>query len=350
MLALCAALAACGNPLGDGDRLTTARQITADVIVPGFEAVVARTEALRVAIEALAAAPEQAALEAARAAWREARVAWKQTDAFRFGPAKKLSFSASIDQAIDQDRIVVVLMGAAPIDEAAIETLGANTKGFHAIELLVFGASTIADLTTDALAERRRELIVAYAQNLAKKARELRDAWTGGYAATFTEPGGANTEYPTAKSVIDALANEIWFQAEVIADNRMGKPMGTKTGGVPQPDLEESGPADNSIADMVSSLRGIRNVYLGGEAPGDKGLSKLVLSQSADTDAEVLAQLAAATAAVTAIPTPYRATLVDKRPEVPAAYAAVKELKVVLSTEVIGVLGATLKFNDNDGD
>jgi predicted lipoprotein len=310
------------------------------VIVPGFEEVAIRTEAMRGAIELLAATPAQAELDAARAAWRAARVAWKETDAYRFGPAKDLSLTASIDQAIDQDRIGLELAGTATFTEAYVETLGANVKGFHAIELLVFGPLT--DLTTDALAPRRRDLVVAYAQNLAKKARELRDAWTGGYATTFTEPGASNTDYPTAKAVIDALANEIVFQSEVVADARLGKPMGLATGGVPQPDLEESGPSDNSVTDMASSLHGIEAVY--------GGLGKLVASQSSDTDAEVRTRLVEAAAAVAAIPRPYRTALTDQRAELPAAHAAVKELKVILATEVIGVLGATLKFNDNDGD
>ena len=53
---------------------------------------------------------------------------------------------------------------------------------------------------------------------------------------------------------------------------------------------------------------------------------------------------------VAAIPVPYRSALVDQRLEVAAAHAAVKELKRILATEVIGSLGATLKFNANDGD
>lgn len=347
-----ACICACTVSLGDGERRITAGEVTAEVIVPTLDEVVVRAGELVVAIRALADVPGAAELDAAQAAWRAARVPWKEADAFRFGPAKDLGLTAAIDQAIDPPKIDLEIAGTATISEQYVETLGANKKGFHAIEYLIFrgddDAAVLASLTGE---PRRRELLVAYAQNLERKARELRDAWSGSYATTFAKPGSANMEYPTIKSVIDALANESVSQSELVADARIGKPMGTGTGGVPQPDLEESGPSDNSIADMTASLRGIRNVYFGSRTgePG-KGIGKLVAAQSPAVDRDVRDALAGALAAVAAIPRPYRAALVGQSPEIAAAHAAVKELKTILATEVVGVLGATLKFNDNDGD
>ena len=42
--------------------------------------------------------------------------------------------------------------------------------------------------------------------------------------------------------------------------------------------------------------------------------------------------------------------LLDSPQRVQKAYDAVKALKRVLATEVLGTLGASLKFSDNDGD
>jgi predicted lipoprotein len=357
MVIICAIAFAttCTVSLGDGERRITAQDLTAEVIVPTLDEAVARAAALTIAIQALANAPGAAELDAAQAAWRGARIPWKHADAFRFGPAKDLSLTAAIDQAIEASKVDLEVAGTAAISEAYIETIGANRKGFHAIEYLAFrgddDAAILASLTTDPLAPRRRELLVAYAQNLERKVRELRDAWTLDYAARLTQPGSANMTYPTIKSVIDTLANESVFQSEFLADTRIGKPMGTATGGLPQPDLEESGPSDNSIVDLADALRGIRNIYFGSldGVPG-KGIGRLVAAASPSTDLEVRATLAAAIAAVEAIPRPFRTALVELRPEVLAAHEAVKELKRLFATEVIGILGATLKFNDNDGD
>lgn len=349
------AIVACTVSLGDGERRITARELTTDVIVPTLDDVVARAGEMTTAIEQLVELRTAPTLDAAQAAWRAARAPWKEADAFGFGPAKDLSFAVAIDQPVDTTRIDVELTGTAPVTDGYIDTLGANRKGFHAIEYLMFrgddDAAVLAALSTGPIAVRRRELLVAYAHNLERKARELRDAWAGNYAVLLAEPGSTNPSYPTIKSSIDALVNESTFLSEVVADTWLGKPMGTATGGVPQPDLEESGPSDNSIADMSGALRGIRNIYLGSRSgvPG-KGIGRLVAARSPSTDRDVQAALAAAIAAVEAIPRPYRSALVDGRPELTTAHAQVKELKTILGTEVIGVLGATLKFNDNDGD
>ena len=341
-------ICACTVQLGAGERRITAGELTNEVIVPTLDDVVARAGELTVTTRALADAPDAAKLDAAQAAWRAARIPWKETDAYRFGPAKYLGLTAAIDQPIDPARIDVEIAATTPVTDQYVETLGANKKGFHAIEYLIFRADALASFTAE---PRRLELLVAFTANLETKARQLRDAWTGGYAITLAKPGETNMDYPTIKSVIDALTNESVAQSELLADTRIGKPMGTGTGGVPQPDLEESGPSDNSLPDLAASLRGIRNIYFGSRT-GDagKGIGKLVAAQSPAVDRDVRDALATAIAAVEAIPRPYRDALVAQSPEVAAAHDAVKELKTILATEVVGVLGATLKFNDNDGD
>lgn len=349
-----AVLAACVVPLGDGPRRVVAGELAHEVIVPTYDEVVARTEELATATHAFVAAPTAETLTALQAAWRAARVPWKQTDAFRFGPIALQSIGVAIDQVpVDPPKIDAELAGTATIDAAYIANLGANKKGFHTIEYLAFGAddaAVLASLTTDPLAARRRDYLAGCADDIAANAARLRDAWAE-RADLIAAPGADNTDYPTVKASIDALVNETVFQAEVVADARIGKPMGTATGGTPQPTLQESGPSDTSIEDMTQSLSGIRNVYFGSRTgePG-KGIGQLVAAISPSTDRDVRAAFATAFTAIAAIPKPYAQALVDKRPEVMAAYTAVQDLQHLLGTEVIATLGATLKFNDNDGD
>ena len=152
----------------------------------------------------------------------------------------------------------------------------------------------------------------------------------------------------SAMALVRIVAMPVWGH---VADTRIGKPLGLATGGAPQPALEESGPSDNSLADMAASLRGIRAIYTGARAAaGTGGIGAIVAAQSPATDREVRDLLDRAIDAVGAIPRPFRAAIVDQRALVQAAYDAVKELKRVLATEVLAALGATLKFNDNDGD
>jgi uncharacterized protein len=348
---------ACVVPLGDGKRRIVARELTIEIIIPTYDEVVDRAGELAAAAHAFAAAPSQATLDTLQDAWRTARVPWKQTDSFRFGPIAMQSLGVAIDQVpIDPAAIDALVAGTAPIDAAAVANLGANKKGFHTIEYLAFGSddvAVLASLSSDSLASRRVAYLVACADELAATAVLLRDAWVD-YSAQLADPGADNMDFPTVKASIDALVNELVFQTEVVADSRIGKPSGTASGGTPQPELQESAPSDHSIEDMRNTILGVRNIYLGtrtGElGEPRKGIGGLVLAASPSTDRDVLRAIDEALVAIAAIPTPYTQALVEQRLEVATAYALVQELQHVLATEVISTLGATLKFNDNDGD
>lgn len=344
-------LTSCVVQLGDGERRVVAGELVRDVIVPTYDDVGAATTALRTAAHAFAAAPTASSLAALQTAWREARRPWKRTDAFRFGPLSLESLGVAIDQVpVDRTKIEAEIAGAAALDASYFAALGANKKGFHAIEYLVFGADDAAVLAALTGSERRRAFVTGAADDLAATSDQLRAAWRD-YGAQLAAPGATNADYPTIKTSIDALVNESVFQAEVVADARLGRPMGTATGGVPQPDEQESAPSDNSVADMTATLESIRALYYGSrDGTSGKGIGGLVAARSPATDREVRAALEAALSAVAAIPTPYRQALLDASPAVMDAYAAVQTLQDLLATEVVGTLGATLKFNDNDGD
>lgn len=333
----------CVVPLGDGPRRVVAGELVNEVIVPTFDEVVVRAQAMQTAAHAFETANDTAALGALRTAWRAARVPWKQTDAFRFGPTTLESLAVAIDQVpVDPARIDTELAGTATLDAAYFASLGANKKGFHAIEYLIFPDDVVDD--------RQRAFVAGCADDLVANALLLREAWRA-QAALLAAPGASNASYPTIKASIDALVNESVFQAELIADARLGKPAGTSTGGVVDPALQESGPSDNSIDDMLHSLESIRNVYYGSRdgTPGG-GIGELVAKERPATDHRMREALAFAALAIGSLPRPYTKALVQERHLVLGAYMAVQELQALYATEVVANLGATLKFNDNDGD
>lgn len=353
-------------PLGEGTRRVVVRDITEDVIVPTYEDVAREADELVRALQAFTAAPDAITLDAAQAAWREARVPWKQADAFEFGPVDTLRLGANIDQfPVEPTKIEMELAGSQALTAQYVETIGADRRGFHGIEYLLFHGEdgnddtvVLASFTTDPLAPRRKALVVAMAQSLARNTDALLAAWAtadDAYTSVFLDPGSDNETYPTIKSVVDALVNESLYLAELVADARIGKPLGLASGGEPQLALEESAPSDNSLADMTSTLQSIAHVYTGSRTPdltvpSTSGIGTLVLPISRATDADVRVALDTALALVAAIPRPFKRSLTEHRDACQAAYDAIKNLKTLIGTEVVAALGATLKFNDNDGD
>jgi hypothetical protein len=275
--------------------------------------------------------------------------------AFRVGPVMDDLFESRLDQwPVDPARIETEIAGTAELTPAYIGSLGANKQGFHAVEELLFDATggdaaVLSSLTTDAGAERRRTYLLVAAQLVAEDAAALDLAWRadgGGFVVLVVDVGGASP-FATGKEAVDAVVNELVFLSQYITDTRLGKPMGKQAGGVPQLDLVVSAPSDGTVDDLLANLDGIEDVFVGGPAGG---LGAPLARASAATAQRVTDELAAARVAVAAIPRPFAASIAAQAPEVEAAWAATRALRLTIATEVVSVLGVTLSFNDNDGD
>ncbi|MEJ7727982.1 MAG: imelysin family protein [Polyangiaceae bacterium] len=341
------------------DRNVAVASIVDDVILPTVTEAEAKAEALRVAAEALEAAPDQASLDAAQQAWRDARAPWRRSDAFRYGPVVDLGLVGAIDWSpTNPETIEEIAAGTAALDAAAVDGLGSSAKGFMALEYLLFDnsgdAPILAQLTDPTSGARRRLYLRLLADNLHQKLLQVSDAWArdkGNYAGALAEPGESSPVYPTTKKAVDEIVNQLVFQAEVVANAKIGKPFGKQSGGELVPAAEESWRSDNSLADIESTWRGIEDVYQGrSEGQDGAGISDMVAFKSKDVDSAARAAFAAAFAAAAAIPPPLRLAFSANPAEVDAAWNRGKELKRVLATDVVGVLGVTLSFSDNDGD
>jgi len=328
------------------------------VILPTLSDASARAAELDAAAEAVSSDPTAESLGAAQDAWRSARAPWRSSDAFAFGPVETDGLGAAIDWwPAKPDTIEEKIAAGGAIDAAYIESLGTSAKGFMALEYLLFDSTNgddavLASLTGDPAAARRA-YVAAVAESLAGKVGTLHAAWAedqGNYAQELLLAGDGSKVFVSQKSAVDELVNQMVFQADNVL-NKIGKPAGKSNGGVPVPDAEESPRSDNSLADMLATLDGIQSVYDG--ARGDKdgmGVSDLVRARNADVDDRVHDAFADARAKIEAIPPPFRAAVTDHVAEVDAAYEAARTLKRTLATEVVSVLGSTLRFNDADGD
>lgn len=327
------------------------RDVAENVIAEDHAELAIRAAALRDAVDALVTVLDQEKLDDAQRAWRDAREPWQQSLVFRVGPVMDQLFDARIDQwPVDRARVESEIAGTAELTPAYVGGLGANKKGFHAIEELLFDAdggdeAVLAALTTGANADRRRTYLLAAATILASDAAALDEAWRG-FEVRVSDIGGTGP-FATVKEATDAVVNEMVFLSEYVADGRLGKPMGKANGGVPQLDQIVSLPSDGAIDDMLANLDGIEAAFEGTESGG---LGALVERASPTTARRVRNELVAAREAIAAIPRPFAASVAAQAPEVETAWQAARALRLTISTEMLAVLGATLSFNSNDGD
>lgn len=359
-LALLSALAiSCSSPSSSEiDAKPVLTDLTNNVILPTYQRLDESAEVLQKAAHALSDAPSAETLGAAQEAWREARLHWREGEAFRFGPIETNRITAAIDYwPANTGTVEKVIAGSDELTPAYVDGLGANARGFMALEYLLFDnaggdEAVLAKLTAEG-AERRRTYVAALADHLKKKTGELLTAWEpsgGNFARELTDAGSA-TLFPSGKSAIDQLVNSSAFAADLIVGNKIAKPFGLKSGGVPVPEAEETPTSDNSIADMLSTLHGVESIYTGAyDGKSGKGIGDVVRDKNPTLDQRVLTALFDAKAGIEAIPPPFRTAITEHRDEVQKAYDTTRTLKNLISTEVAGTLGTTLKFNDNDGD
>jgi predicted lipoprotein len=344
------------EPLPDGERRVALAHTTEHVILPTYRELVATTDELASLLDELASSPEEVPLSDVREAYLATRAPLEESQAFAFGPAEELRSAAALDQQpIDPAKIDAELEGDAELSARHLRSIGANKRGLHGIEYLLFpeadAALQQALLDPGEAGARRRQYLASAAQIVAASALELQSAWDPDFGRRFSEPGESFSVSPDVQSGLDTLLNQAVFLSEVLANTKLGKPLGAASGGEIDPAAQESERSGASLADALGNLRGVRNVYFG-TRDGSVGpsLSSLVRVKSPSADQHARDALAAAEASLLAVPEPLTDALLDAPETVTAAYEAVKTLKRVLATEVLGTLGASLKFNDNDGD
>jgi putative iron-regulated protein len=262
----------------------------ADLVYAAYGASAASAEQLRERIDGFLARPTQARLRGARKAWIDARDDYVVTEPFRF-------YGGPID---DPKTGPEGLINAWPMDEAYVDYVAGDphagivndrttypkiteevivesnekggetniSSGWHAIEFLLWGqdrakngpgARPLSDYTTAPNARRRAAYLRLTTDRLVSDLRSVRAPWApdGAFRKTFL--GDLDSALRKIFRGIGALSSH------ELAGERMAVAFESKD----QED-EHSCFSDNTNADVVDDLRGIRAVY-NGAAPDDDG-------------------------------------------------------------------------------
>src|SRR4030095_8763272 len=109
---------------------------------------------------------------------------------------------------------------------------------------------------------RRRAFVRALAENIRDESTVLRDAWApgaGDFAAELANAGAGSATFPTVKSAVDTVVNQVIFLSENVADEQLLAALGSRTGGVPRPEALAAHRSQNGLADLLDNLAGIQS-------------------------------------------------------------------------------------------
>jgi len=332
--------AGCGPELTRSEVLA---ELAATTIVPTYEQLAADGEALTAAVTDLCAQPSTESIGAANEALAAMRDTWSMSEAMWVGPIEERRSWGRIDWPIDRTEIDDLIADpTVPLDlDRLASGIAADQRGLGAVEH-VLGDPTEPTAALDALDDERRcTYLTGIAVVIGDEAAALPVAWTvdGGsgesWQETFVDPGTAS---------IDMLINDALFILEDITDRELGPAL---DGAETRVDPIIEGPAGLGTKDIAGHLRGLRAVLVGPPGVAPAGVSELLGQDLAD---RLTTAFESAEEAVAAIEAPLRVALVERPDLVIEARAAIKQIQVIVGTEVVSRLGVTIGFSDADGD
>lgn len=355
-LAVAGGLTACGGSDGEGEKPARADAAAvattyADIVLASYDASIASAEQMRGVIDAFLATPSAARLERARDAWLSARDDYVVTEPFRFyggpiddpqdGPEGKINAwpmdEAYVDYVVGQPRAGIVNDRAGYPKLTADVIVDANERGgetnissgWHAIEFLLWGQDRskrgpgdrpASDYSTARNADRRATYLRVTTRQLVDDLRRVRDEWAAG-GATFRAAFLADPDRAVRRIIrgIGTLA------VSEVAGDRLA--VAIESG---DQEDEHSCFSDNTNADVVNDIEGIRRVYLGAW-PGvaGPGLDRLVATRDAELAGRLRGQIERALADARSFPETFERMIAapDGSPQRRALEAVVRGLE-----------------------
>lgn len=346
-VALMAAAAACSGAPSDEDVIAS---LTAAVIVPAYEAVARDMAKLDEDARALCDAPTETSLEAARRSWLDARASWMRSEAAWVGPIMDRRSTSLLDWSpIDAEGIDALLAQRAVVTATDVrETMGADRRGFGAIEHVLFGDGALATLTDSTT---HCPYLVALTEIGREESGALLSDWVVGdsgqdpYRDYFT--GESSVSLHSSDAVADVVRVQVFLIRDVV-DMRLASALGLRGDG-PDPTAVPGSAADNGLHDLRNEVLGMQAIYQGAGEDG-LGVSALIADLSEETDQRVRDQLAAAIAAIDGVEGPLLAAIAERPQQVRTMYDSLDALRQTYATEVVSLLGVSVGFTDTDGD
>lgn len=304
--------------------------------------------------------PTLASFQSVREKWLETKLAYKHTAVFNFGTISETVVHNKLNKWPSNTAFIDgFLADTVTLDQVYVDGKGSTSKGLPAIEYLLFNPSVSeADMFDSFVnasdAERKKDLLLAYSNDLFFKAYFLNDLWqpTGDNFGSFL----ATTE-PTSGlgSPVEMLLNEMIARIEFIVHTELGKPLGIDNSGIVNEEEAEAFRSRESLLCVREGLVSLKETLVGDVANGSGQTSAslenhLIACDAGGAAGEIIERLDNAIALIDAYPTSFEDGLNSNPQGLTEIREELVDIITLLKVDAIYALSATLTFNDNDGD
>jgi predicted lipoprotein len=347
------------DPARQFDQTAMLANIADNLIVPAYQELSAESDKLVTAVTQFSADPSIPNLALMQEQFKTAYKAYIHCEPYDFGPANgTVMLINSINYWPTKPSLIYTeLSNPTAISDGYINGLGAEKKGFPALGYLLFdiinGNSAVADsFVNSSTAARRKQYIVALAENISSNSKIVLQEWQSSYAAIFKKNTGI--ELNTSLSL---LLNNFVINFETSKNKRLGTPIGRKdnfTEGPVDPTAVELPYTDFAKEMLNETAVTLTNLYLGKSGTTD-GLGFDDYVKSLNTDGAALnesikTEFNTFQTDITAIISPMQTSIQANPALVYNTWVQSKKLLVLLKVDLASSLGILITFSDNDGD
>jgi len=336
------------------DRVGMLKNLSTNIIVPGYITFQASVTTLDSSITAFNTSPDLTKLGNLQAAFKIAYEKWQAVSTFDFGPAANENLRISVNTFPADVTQINANVSSGSYNLASLSALPA--EGFPAIDYLLFGTGAdnnaiLVQYTTDGQAANRKAYLAAVSAIIKTKTTNVLSAWKTTYPATFLAASGTDVG-----SSVGQLTNELNQDFEVLKNYEIGIPAGTESMGTTFPTKVQAYYSKISLQLALLHLQAIQNIYLGQSAAGNGlGFDDYLVSAKATYNGgslndAITNQFATATAKLQALSDPLANQITTNLTGVTAAYAALQLQTVLLKTDMPSALGILITYGDTDGD
>ncbi len=353
----------CGNDdegptTPDGfDRKAMLENIGQNIILPGYQRLQGSVWDLQTAVEAFVDNPSAGTLSEARSKFNDAYLKWQAVSFYEIGEAEKVFLRGSYNTFPANTITINSNISSGSYNLDAVSNIDA--VGLPTIDYLLNGIGDndddiIAAFTGDADAGNRGTYLKDLLAAMKTKIDQVHGNWPadqGNFIGSFVAADGTDVG-----SSLGMLVNALNFHYERFTrDNKIGKPLGIRSLGIPIPANVEARYSGQSIALAVANLEAIRDFYLGQGEQDGLGLHDNLLALESKYEDRLLGnaikeQMDLAISKVQAIPEPFADTVENNPDPANDAYQELQKLLVLIKADMPSALGVLITYQDNDGD
>jgi len=272
--------------------------------------------------------------------WKLARNPWESNESFAFGPVENEGIDGNSDDwPFDITAFASILNSSQVLDQAYVTQMTTTTKGFHAIEYLLFGldgAKTATDFTA-------RELLMLdlLTSDLNTQANKLNSSWTTGTTNSFYDAyvsaGAGSDLYPTTQAALGDVLGSMVDITDELPNSKIQIPLTLQSSA-----YLESRFSDYSYYDYLNNLNGVYAAYTGqyGDITTQKNFSSLVVAANPSVNDKAITQFKLCIALMELIqPASMNQAIIIKQDQLKEIVTELQKLNKILDEDVREVLG-----------